>query len=131
MILHRVQKWRQEYGTDNIRKTFPTSKYFSLLKEYWPASIVGQSKDGSYVFVERIGCVDPKSLLHAVPPDELLRFHVYVMEGHERLYVHALLLKINKRNKITTTLNCVIILTAHLRCTGDGSSTKNMDTRCQ
>jgi hypothetical protein len=44
----------------------------------------GKTKDGSWIFVERVGLVDPKSLMKNIPMDTLLTFHIYVMEGHEQ-----------------------------------------------
>jgi hypothetical protein len=48
------------------------------------AALSGKTKDGSWIFVERIGVVDPKSLMKNIAMETLLLFHIYVMECHER-----------------------------------------------
>lgn len=87
-------------------KNFPAHHEFQSLRAYWPgtslsarmlspvtlnglfgmaAGITGQTKDGGYIFVERVGQVDPKSLFGHVSNEALLKFHVWTVESHEAL----------------------------------------------
>lgn len=79
-MLQNDVKWRAEWGVDEILETFKSNKYFKALTDYWPGGVYGFDKQNMPVYVERIGAVDPKSLLKQVPEDDLTKFHIYMME---------------------------------------------------
>jgi hypothetical protein len=102
----RTQTWKKEFGVEDIIQNFPSHHEFQSLRAYWPgthsfpalyamlemahpyhfiAAISGLTKDGGYIFVERVGQVDPKSLFGHVSNDALLKFHVWTVESHEAL----------------------------------------------
>lgn len=103
-----TQKWKKDYGVDDVIQNFPNHHEFKSLRAYWPgsahrrcnrratqrlssyvvfplAAVTGIAKEGGYVFVERVGQVDPKSLFGHVSNEALLKFHIWTVEGHEAL----------------------------------------------
>jgi len=83
-MLTKDIEWRKKVGADTILETFPKSKYFKGISEYWPGHPHKVDNRGIPVFYERLGIVDPKSLLKAIPQDDLLQFHIYMMERAEK-----------------------------------------------
>jgi len=75
-------KWRKEFGVDTINETFPKNKHFETLKNYWPGKFHGKDKRGLPIWCERIALVDVKGLMK-VPREDLILFHVWLMEGAE------------------------------------------------
>ena len=57
---------------------------------YWPSTYVGTFHAGYKVFYERLGYVEVKNLLRAVPLDALVSYHIYILESQEREYVLCL-----------------------------------------
>jgi hypothetical protein len=51
---------------------------------YIVGAIVGYSRDGSAIWLERIGQLDPKSILEYVSPHSIMKYHICKMEEHER-----------------------------------------------
>lgn len=70
-------------------QTFPTSPYYRTLMNYWPSTYIGQFPSGHKVFYERLGAVEVKHLLRAVPLDALVTYHIYILESQEREYVKS------------------------------------------
>jgi len=67
------------------------SPYFKVLMNYWPSTYVGTFNSGHKVFYERLGFVEVKCLLRAIPLDALVSYHIYILESQEREYVCSLL----------------------------------------
>ena len=64
---------------------------------YWPSTYLGDFFSGYKVFYERLGAVEVKNLLRAVPLDALVSYHIYILESQEREYVlHADASKLTK-----------------------------------
>lgn len=84
------QNWRRDNNVDSILQTFPLSPYFRTLMNYWPSTYVGTFHAGYKVFYERLGYVEVKNLLRAVPLDALVSYHIYILESQEREYVLCL-----------------------------------------
>jgi len=76
--------WRRDNDVDQILQTFPTSPYFKPLMNYWPSTYLGDFFSGYKVFYERLGAVEVKNLLRAVPLDALVSYHIYILESQER-----------------------------------------------
>jgi hypothetical protein len=49
-----------------------------------PGAFHGVDKDNHRVWFERIGTVDPKHLLKQFTEEELVEFHIYLMETGEQ-----------------------------------------------
>lgn len=56
---------------------------------YWPSTYLGDFFSGYKVFYERLGAVEVKNLLRAVPLDALVSYHIYILESQEREYVQS------------------------------------------
>jgi hypothetical protein len=84
-----AQNWRRDNGVDQILQTFPTSPYFKPLMNYWPSTYLGTMSTGYKVFYERLGDVEVKHLLRAIPLDVLISYHIYILESQEREYVYS------------------------------------------
>lgn len=82
MIKNDIE-WRKQIGADTALETFPKNKYFKACTDYWPAVVAGKDKFGVPVLFERLGNVDPKSLCSQVPQEDLVAYHIYVMETAE------------------------------------------------
>jgi hypothetical protein len=76
--------WRRDNNVDQILQTFPTSPYFKTLMNYWPSTYLGELVSGYKVFYERLGDVEVKNLLRAIPLDALVSYHIYILESQER-----------------------------------------------
>jgi len=75
--------WRKEVGADEALKTFPNNKYYQSLLNYWPGRNHKHDKRGVHIYYERVGVVDPKSLITSIPEDDIIKFHIYLMETGE------------------------------------------------
>jgi hypothetical protein len=78
-------KWRREVGVSKILESFPKNKYFQACIDYWPGAWHGPDKEGVPVWYERVGIVDPKGFTKAVPLEDLIEFHIFLMERGERM----------------------------------------------
>jgi len=78
-------KWRAEFGADTIMETFPKTKYYKRILEYWPQGHHKLDKSGVPFSVERLGQADPRSLIGNVPSKDLIQYHVYCMEETEQM----------------------------------------------
>jgi hypothetical protein len=88
-LLASSQNWRRDNNVDQILQTFPMSPYFKPLMQYWPSTYLGDFFSGYKVFYERLGDVEVKHLLRAIPLDALVSYHIYILESQEREYVTA------------------------------------------
>jgi len=79
-------KWRKESGADNIMETFSKSKYYEVLTKYWPGKWHGLDKRQCPIWFERIASVDVKRIIK-VPLNELINFHIWLMERGESIKV--------------------------------------------
>jgi len=79
-MIRNEMKWREEFKPDKIFQEFPKSEYFDTLTTYWPGEFHGVDKSGIPLYCERIGAVDPCSLMSKVPRNILIQFHIYTME---------------------------------------------------
>jgi hypothetical protein len=78
-------KWREENKVDFILQNWPNNKYYEKIMNYWPCVTHGRDKEGKItIHWERIGQVDPKSLLSSVPSEDLIMFHLWIMESTEK-----------------------------------------------
>eukprot|EP01121_Diplochlamys_sp_Union-15-3_P011711 TRINITY_DN3424_c0_g1_i7.p1 TRINITY_DN3424_c0_g1~~TRINITY_DN3424_c0_g1_i7.p1 ORF type:complete len:434 (-),score=96.89 TRINITY_DN3424_c0_g1_i7:74-1375(-) len=77
-------KWRISRDVDNIDK-ITKRKYYPAMKEYWPSSVHGRTKDGWLVYWERLGKCDAKGVMNTFPEDFLIDYHIYRMEEIEKL----------------------------------------------
>eukprot|EP01119_Soliformovum_irregulare_P009024 TRINITY_DN22135_c0_g1_i1.p1 TRINITY_DN22135_c0_g1~~TRINITY_DN22135_c0_g1_i1.p1 ORF type:complete len:391 (-),score=90.24 TRINITY_DN22135_c0_g1_i1:13-1185(-) len=77
-------QWRQDKKLDTILEWFPESPYFESLIAYFPSGNHGVDKRGIPVYIERIGSVNPQSLVDIVPKEDLLNLHYYTMELSEK-----------------------------------------------
>lgn len=94
-------KWREEHGVDNILETYPKeSKWFQSMHEYWPNKQYGIDEYGIPIWWERIGTVEPKSLLGQAPPEALVRHHVWIMEGADRRTFDETSEKLGRKNQL-------------------------------
>jgi len=78
-------KWREEFKADTIRETFPEEckADFENYRNYWPGKVTGMTHDGWPVAFERIGSVDPTSVMEKTTEEFRVKFNVYRMEGLE------------------------------------------------
>lgn len=82
--LQATLKWRQENSIDTFIEDFEKSPFYEALKKYWPSAYLGDDSIPEVLFFERMGHVDIKSMLSAIPPDTLVKYHIYANEKHER-----------------------------------------------
>ncbi|KAL6073077.1 putative CRAL-TRIO domain-containing protein C3H8.02 [Balamuthia mandrillaris] len=74
-------KWRSEVGADTLLDTCPIlNENFVALRQYWPGRVHYTDDKGAPVLIERVGCVDIRGLVTAIPEDDLVNFHVYTQE---------------------------------------------------
>mmetsp|Transcript_38187 Transcript_38187/g.53102 ORF Transcript_38187/g.53102 Transcript_38187/m.53102 type:complete len:441 (-) Transcript_38187:156-1478(-) len=76
-------KWREEYegGIKVLMDPSNHSEGVLQLMRYYPGELHGVDRDGIAVYYEKIGKVDPGSLLKQMTKEEILRFHVYKQES--------------------------------------------------
>jgi len=95
-------RWRKELGVDDILKTFPQSNYYQALINYWPARVYGDDIYSVPIWWERLALVEPKSFVSNVPEEELIKFHIWLMERAEMRCTKEFFEKTGKKNQYGT-----------------------------
>lgn len=81
--LSNTLKWRKENNIETFIQDFEKNPFFEALNKYWPSSYLGDDSLDQVLFFERMGHVDVKSMLSAIPVDTLVKYHIYMNEKHE------------------------------------------------
>jgi len=84
-MLRKEIKWRSVVNPEKIFEEFPSHPQFKSLMAYWPGEFHGTDKSGVPLYCERIGAVDPCSLFKNVKREDLIQFHIYMMEHNDRV----------------------------------------------
>lgn len=84
-MLKKDIEWREEIKIDELMETLPKSDWFQKIVAYYPGKIHGTDRFGVPVIWERIPTMDPKSYMGAVPYEEIINHHIYMMESQDRL----------------------------------------------
>lgn len=78
-MLKKFLEWRIAKKVDELVATqLPNAEKFYKM---WPAGIHGVAKDGHPVYVERPCCVNPSELIKVFTPDNVMDFHIQMMEA--------------------------------------------------
>jgi hypothetical protein len=81
--VREVLKFRATHGVDHILDHLP--RKLALFKKLWHFGIYGRDKLGHPIYVERIGMIEPSTLLENFKLEDIEHFHVYMMEALCRL----------------------------------------------
>mmetsp|Transcript_14194 Transcript_14194/g.27600 ORF Transcript_14194/g.27600 Transcript_14194/m.27600 type:complete len:341 (-) Transcript_14194:85-1107(-) len=81
-LLKNTARWRVEYGTNDITKTWPLVQTFEarLIRNHWPMAVTGKDFDQRPVHYFHMAHVDFPALVENVGVDILVRHNVYLME---------------------------------------------------
>ncbi|KAJ8697755.1 cytosolic factor, phosphatidylinositol/phosphatidylcholine transfer protein [Pleurotus ostreatus] len=84
-MLVNAEKWRKEFGVDDIAENFDF-KEGSEVNKYYPQYYHKTDKDGRPVYVEQLGKLDIKALYAITTPERLLKrlVHEYEKNEHDR-----------------------------------------------
>lgn len=74
------EKWRKEYGVDDLRKNGYEFPEKDQVDKYYPQFYHKMDKDGRPIFIERLGSIDVNALYKITTPERLLRRLVWEYE---------------------------------------------------
>lgn len=78
-MLKTFLEWRISKKVDELVATeLPNTAKFHKM---WPAGMHGVAKDGHPVYVERPCCVNPSELIKTFTPENVMDFHIQMMEA--------------------------------------------------
>ena len=73
-------RWREEYGADQLLKSWPLDGLPLLMALYWPGSLTGEDHEGTPVQFNRFGCIDFVSLVRFDMVEAAVRHSLYLNE---------------------------------------------------
>uniref|UniRef100_A0A6B2LAN7 CRAL-TRIO domain-containing protein n=1 Tax=Arcella intermedia TaxID=1963864 RepID=A0A6B2LAN7_9EUKA len=79
-------QWRKEMNVDSIAKNLPKeeSQLFEEYTNYWPSGFIGETLDGWTLYFEKIGCVDPSSVITHTTKEFRIKYNIWKMENLEK-----------------------------------------------
>jgi hypothetical protein len=98
------EKWRKEFGVENLVKTFDYAEHAEVMK-YYPRYYHKADKEGRPMYIEEIGSIDIKALYKITTPERQIQ---NLVVEYEKLATYRLPACSVKHNKMIET-SCTIL----------------------
>eukprot|EP00002_Diphylleia_rotans_P039758 TRINITY_DN929_c0_g1_i3.p1 TRINITY_DN929_c0_g1~~TRINITY_DN929_c0_g1_i3.p1 ORF type:complete len:360 (+),score=74.17 TRINITY_DN929_c0_g1_i3:74-1153(+) len=84
MLLNHLN-WYEKNDVANIIQRVEGNREFDALRQLFPAAFISNDLQGSPVYVECLGRLDPKGLLKKFSRESLVQYHIYLHEKGRQL----------------------------------------------